>query len=180
MSLSFRSGNAVHLWSLDDPRYVQCLLNVKARIEHIDWIDDCVYAVLTHGRLYKGKFDKENIIMNNEILETSDGFIQQSRYKRTDLNRDVTLGMRLTRVTKIDRVLTLSVDESNESFVALQGDSMEEIDKPRSSDEVVVLKDLLNEVSEADTLHDVVFHVSRPSLFPSSIVNFYGDKSMEN
>lgn len=158
MSVSYK--DEVYLWSLEDQKYVKCFLNIKAPIEHIDWIDDSVYAIIVHGRLYKGKFNKDNIILSDSNLETSDGFIEQSRNKRTDLNPLLRLGIQLRRLPKIDRLRAFSVDESNESFVALQGNSMNDIDKPQLADEIVGLKDLLNEASEADTLHDIVFHVS--------------------
>lgn len=138
---------------------MQCFLNIKDSVEHIDWIGDSVYALTETGILYKGKFNEENITVNNSILESSDGFIQEPRHKR-DLNQHLKLEIHLTRVPKIDCVFAFKVDESNESFVALQGNSMEDIDRPQLSGDVLVLKDLLNEASEADTLHDVVFHVS--------------------
>lgn len=66
----------------------------------------------------------------------------------------------LVRVPNIDRVTDISIDQRGESFIILQESSKRYLSIPMLADEPISLKSLLNQSTECDSIHDIVFHVS--------------------
>lgn len=113
----------------------------------------------TDGILYKGTIDRQSIDSKNYRGDEGD-FVEQRSNRRTDFSETLKCDISLTRIPNIDRVTNVAVDQRGESFVVLQENSKRYLWIPIVPDDPITFKGLLNDTTEFDLLHDIVFHVS--------------------
>lgn len=91
-------------------------------------------------------------------------FVEQKSSRRLDVCENNAFVISLARVPNIDRVTDISIDQYGESFVILQESSKRYLSVPVLAAEPISLKSLLNQSTDCDRIHDIVFHVSKSSL----------------
>lgn len=127
-------------------------------IRNICWSAGTLFILATDGTLYHGLMVKRNVELS--INRNSDEFIEQRSNGRADISDNQECTIELKRIPNIDRITNVAVDQRCESFVILQENSKRYLTIPTLADDPMTFKALLNETSEFDLLHDIVFHVS--------------------
>lgn len=148
----------VFVWSYDDQLYLRCFMNDSFSVKNLFWCDRMVLALATNGVLYKGNITKHKLELTSP-QDNTDEFVQQ-KSRKLDISKSMRCDIELTRIPNIDRITNVSVDQRGESFVILQENSKRYLKIPAIEDDPITFKSLLNETTEFDLLHDIVFHVS--------------------
>lgn len=145
-------------------------------IKSISWCARNLLILATDGTLYKGTITRRTIQTTNQRGDDED-FVEQKSNRKMDISANCKCDIDLMRIPSIDRVTNVSVDQRGESFVVLQENSKRYLLVPSVPDEQITFKALLNETTEFDLLHDIIFHVSGTNwaVFPKE--NFYFRKS---
>lgn len=128
-------------------------------IKNIFWCDRKVLALSSSGVLYKGSITRHSI-ESSSSRDSTEEFVEQ-KSRKVDISESQRCDIDLIRVPNIDRVTNVSVDQRGESFVILQENSKRYLNLPAIPDDPITFKSLLNETTEYDLLHDIVFHVSK-------------------
>lgn len=119
----------------------------------------------TDGILYKGTIDRRSI--DSKDHRGGEGeFVEQRSNRRADISDTFQCDISLARIPNIDRVTNVAVDQRGESFVILQENSKRYLWIPVIPNDPITFKGLLNDTTEFDLLHDIVFHVSFISKWP--------------
>lgn len=128
-------------------------------IKSIFWCARDLLILATDGTLYKGTITRRTIQTTNQRGDDED-FVEQKSNRKMDISANCKCDIDLMRIPSIDRVTNVSVDQRGESFVVLQENSKRYLLVPSVPDEQITFKALLNETTEFDLLHDIIFHVS--------------------
>lgn len=129
-------------------------------IKTIDWCCDRVCLILgADGALYRGKIAR-NSINTSSPRDFMEEFVEQKSNRKADISETHRCDIDVQRIPNIDRITNVSVDQRGESFVVLQENSKRYLTVPDIPDDPITFKSLLNETTEFDLLHDIVFHVS--------------------
>lgn len=111
------------------------------------------------GALYHGKIARHSIDASSP-RDFMEEFVEQKSNRKVDISETYRCDIDVQRIPNIDRITNVSVDQRGESFVVLQENSKRYLTIPEIPDEPITFKSLLNETTEFDLLHDIVFHVS--------------------
>ncbi|XP_031631768.1 inhibitor of Bruton tyrosine kinase [Contarinia nasturtii] len=162
--LVLTQSDTLFLWSNDEQKYLRCFMAHSFSIKNVYWCNRMVVLILaTDGILYKGTITRHSV-NPKECRGCDEEFVEINR--RMDISETHKCDIVLTRIPNIDRVTNCSVDQNGESFVALQEYSKRYLFIPHLPDDPITFKALLNETSEFDLLHDIVFHVE-DEVFPA-------------
>lgn len=153
-------SDSIFLWSYDEQKYLRCFMKHSFSIKTIDWCCDRVCLILgTDGALYRGKIVR-NSIEASSPRDCMEEFVEQKPNRKADISETYRCDIDVQRIPNIDRITNVSVDQRGESFVVLQENSKRYLTIPEIPDDPITFKSLLNETTEFDLLHDIVFHVS--------------------
>lgn len=157
--LVITQSDAVFLWSNDEQMYFRGSMQTSLSIKNIHWNSQSLLILASDGFLYKGKITKQ-LIKSTDHRGCDEEFVEQKSNRRMDVSDSWKYDIDLMRIPHIDRVTNVSVDQRGESFVVLQENSKRYLSIPLIPDDPINFKSLLNETTEFDLLHDIVFHVS--------------------
>lgn len=153
-------SDTLFLWSNDEQKYLRCSMAHSFSIKNVYWCNRTVLLILAcDGILYKGTITRHSV-NPKDARGCDEEFVEQKSNRRMDICETFKCDIVLTRIPNIDRVTNVSVDQNGESFCILQEYSKRYLLIPHLLDDPITFKGLLNETSEFDLLHDVVFHVS--------------------
>lgn len=114
-------------------------------------MDGCVYRGKCH-QLALPASSQEKSKPNLDIWQNND-------QHRTEISREHYIRIDLQRVPNVDRVVDIVCDESFVSFAVLQESHLKYFRKPALPRREHSFKKLYHDTSEADAVHDLVFHV---------------------
>lgn len=153
-------SDSIFLWSYDEQKYLRCFMKNAFSIKTIDWSCDRVCLILgTDGALYRGTIARHSINASSP-RDSMEEFVEQKSNRKVDISETYRCDIDVQRIPNIDRITNVSVDQRGESFVVLQENSKRYLTIPEIPDDPITFKSLLNETTEFDLLHDIVFHVS--------------------
>lgn len=156
--LALTQSDQIYLWSNNDQKYLRCFTMHSFSIKNIFWCDRKLLALASDGILYRGTVTR-NSIESTSSRDSTEEFVEQKN-RKVDISESVRCDIELTRIPNIDRITNVSVDQRGESYVILQENSKRYLTIPAIEDDPITFKSLLNETTEFDLLHDIVFHVS--------------------
>lgn len=159
--LVLTESDVIFLWSNDEKKYLRCFMKQSFSIKTIFWNLKMLMLSSSDGILYRGTITKHSV-ESKSARDRTEEFVEQKSSRRLDINENCKCQIDLTRILNIDRITNFSVDQGGESFVALQENSKRYLTIPVIPDDPITFKSLLNETTEFDLLHDIVFHVSFP------------------
>lgn len=157
--LVLTQSDAIFLWSNDDQKYLRCFMRHSFSIKNVYWCDRKLMILASDGTLYEGTVARHSIDMK-DYRGCDEEFVEQRCNRRADISENYKCEIDLMRISNIDRITNVSVDQLGESFVVLQENSKRYLWIPIITDDPITFKGLLNDTTEYDSLHDVVFHVS--------------------
>lgn len=140
-------------------------------IKTINWSDRVCLILATDGALYRGTIARHSI-KSTSPRDCTEEFVEQRSNRKVDISETCQCAIDVRRIPNIDRITDVSVDERGESYVVLQENSKRYLTIPEIPDEPITFKSLLNDTTEFDLLHDIVFHVSSLVLMCSCRLNF--------
>lgn len=165
--LVLTQSDSIFLWSYDEQKYLRCFMKHAFSIKTIDWSCDRVCLILgSDGALYHGKIVRHSIDASS-ARDCMEEFVEQKSNRKVDISESCRCDIDVQRIPNIDRITNVSVDQRGESFVVLQENSKRYLTIPEIPDDPITFKSLLNETTEFDLLHDIVFHVSERPHFQS-------------
>lgn len=159
-------SDSIFLWSNDEQKYLRCFVKQSISIKSICWCAKDLLILATDGILYKGTIVRQTIESAGQRGEDDEEFVEQKSNRRMDISASCKCDIDLMRIPSIDRVTNVSVDQRGESFVILQENSKRYLWIPNVPDDPITFKALLNETTEFDLLHDIIFHVE-DEIFPA-------------
>lgn len=157
--LVLTESDAIFLWSNDEKKYLRCFMAQSFSIKTMFWNTKMLLVLASDGILYKGAITKHSV-ESRSPRDCTEEFVEQKSSRRLDINENCKCQIDLIRILNIDRITNVSVDQRGESFVALQENSKRYLTIPVIPDDPITFKSLLNDTTEFDLLHDIVFHVS--------------------
>lgn len=158
--LVLTQSDSIFLWSNDEQKYLRCFMQHSFSIRSIDWNASRMLLMLaTDGILYKGTITRQTVESKDHRGYEGE-FVEQRSNRRADISETSKCDISLARIPNIDRITNISADQRGESFVVLQENSKRYLRSPIIGDDLITFKALLNDTTEFDLLHDVVFHVS--------------------
>lgn len=115
------SSDTLFLWSNDIQKYIRCYTNTHhgLSLQQLCWCGKNLLFISNDGNLYHGVMTKHLINANN-IQYTDEEFVEQKSNRRQDICENSKYEICLTRISNIDRVTDVCVDQRGESFVILQ------------------------------------------------------------
>lgn len=148
----------------------RCVVKHPITLQEIYWCGEQLIVISSDGNLYKGTIAKDTAYRaNRSATSLNEEFVEQKSSRRSDVCENSKYLISLMRVPNADRVTDISFDQRGESFVILQESSKRYLITPQLSDEPISLKTLLNQSTEVDGIHDIVFHVGHFSI----LMTFY-------
>lgn len=156
--LILTQSDAIFLWSNDDKKYLRCMTH-SLSIKTINCSDRNLIVLATDGTLYKGNITRHSI-QTKEYHDCDEEFVEQRCNRRADISENSKCEINLNRISNVDRITNVSIDQLGESFVVLQENSKRYLWIPTLPDDPITFKGLLNDTTDFDLLHDIVFHVS--------------------
>lgn len=160
--LVLTQSDAIFLWSNDEQKYMRCFMKHSFSIKNVFWCDRNLLLLASNGILYKGSIARHSV-ESTSPRESAEEFVEQ-KSRKVDISENIKCDIDLMRIPKIDRITNVSVDQRGESFVVLQENSKRYLTIPAIPDDPITFKSLLNEATEFDLLHDIVFHVSKSKM----------------
>lgn len=157
--LVLTQSDSIFLWSYDEQKYLRCVMKHTFSIKTISWCDRVCLMLGADGALYRGTIARHSIELTNP-RDSTEEFVEQRPNRKADISETCRCDIDVMRIPNIDRITNVSVDQRGESFVVLQENSKRYLTIPELPDEPITFKALLNETTEFDLLHDIVFHVS--------------------
>lgn len=151
-------SDTLFLWSYDEQKYLKCFLRHSLSIRNMYWSARSILLLASDGVLYHGTIEKCSIDSTSN-QECEEEFVEQKSNKRVEISEKSKCEIHLKRIPNIDRITNIAVDQRGESFVILQENSKRYLSIPMLDDDPITFKALLNETTEFDLLHDIVFHV---------------------
>lgn len=156
--LVLTQSDSIFLWSNDEQKYLSCV-KPSISIRSISWCARSLLILAADGILYKGTITRQTIDSLRQ-RDDDEEFVEQKSNRRMDISASCKCDIDLMRIPSIDRVTNVSVDQRGESFVILQENSKRYLWIPNVPDDPITFKALLNDTTEFDLLHDIIFHVS--------------------
>lgn len=156
--LVLTQSDCIFLWSYDEQKYLRCLMKHTFSIKTIDWCDRVCLILGTDGALYRGTIARHSI-ESTSPRDCTEEFVEQKSNRKVDISETYRCDIDVWRIPNIDRITNVSVDQRGESYVVLQENSKRYLTIPEIPDDPITFKSLLNETTEFDLLHDIVFHV---------------------
>lgn len=144
---------------------MRCFTAHSFAIKTISTCDRMLLVLATDGILYKGTITRHSIESTGSRTNTEE-FIEQKSNRKVDISETFKYVIDLIRIPNIDRITNVSVDQRGESFVVLQENSKRYLTIPSVPDDPITFKSLLNDTTEFDLLHDIIFHVE-DEIFPA-------------
>lgn len=156
--LVLTQSDSIFLWSYDEQKYLRCILKHTFPIKTIQSCDRVCLILGNNGALYRGTITRHSI--ESRPRDCTEEFVEQKSNRKVDISGTCRCDIDVIRIPYIDRITNVSVDQRGESFVVLQENSKRYLTIPEIPDDPITFKSLLNETTEFDLLHDIVFHVS--------------------
>ncbi|EDW58880.1 inhibitor of Bruton tyrosine kinase [Drosophila virilis] len=154
--------NVVFLWYENTQQFYRCNfapIRLPA-IKRILYKCNQVLVLSMDGCVYRGKCNQLTLPSGaQEKPKTNKDIWQNNDQHRTEISREHYVRIDLQRVPNIDRAVDIVCDESFASFAVLQESHLKYFRKPALPRREHNFKKLYHDTSEADAVHDIVFHV---------------------
>lgn len=145
-------------------KFLRCEFRQNVSLEKIVWCGRNLLVLSSDGILYFGELTKRTVDRSYQA-NNNEEFVEQKSSRRHEIEESLKCEISLARISKMDRVTDVFVDQKGESFVALQENSKRYLNVPVLPDEPISFKALLTETNEFDQLHDIIFHVRKSQIF---------------
>ncbi|XP_055379540.1 inhibitor of Bruton tyrosine kinase-like isoform X2 [Condylostylus longicornis] len=169
--------NVVYIWYEDVQQFLRCSFSPfkLSVIDKIFFKHNQIF-LMSQGDVFVGKCNK--IPISNIIKESETAWLSSNQTKK-DINGDYKIRIELARVDGIDRAVDICCDESFESFAVLQEHSRKYFVLPKLHSEEYNFKKLLNDVSEFDAIHDIVFHIDNEVFYAHKLIIYSRSKGLK-
>ncbi|XP_017866421.1 PREDICTED: inhibitor of Bruton tyrosine kinase isoform X1 [Drosophila arizonae] len=160
--LMLTETNVVFLWYENTQQFYRCVFSPvrMPQIKRILYKCNQVLLLSMDGCVYRGKCHQLVLpAISQEKSRPNLDIWQNNDQHRTEISREHYIRIDLQRVPNVDRVVDIVCDESFVSFAVLQESHMKYFRKPALPRREHSFKKLYHDTSEADAVHDLVFHV---------------------
>ncbi|XP_055921882.1 inhibitor of Bruton tyrosine kinase [Eupeodes corollae] len=168
--LMLTETNVVFIWYEMSQQYLRCMFS-HIRVSEIDKIffKANQVLILSQGDVYTGKCHQ--VPVQNYQESSADAWFTDGQ-SRKDICNDQKIRIELSRIAQLDRAVDVFCDDDFTSFAVLQESYANYFVLPKLIDEEYSFKKLLNDSSEFDNIHDLVFYVDGENFYAHKFIVF--------
>ncbi|XP_055837019.1 inhibitor of Bruton tyrosine kinase [Episyrphus balteatus] len=166
--LMLTETNVVFIWYEMSQQYLRCSFS-HIRVTQIDKIfyKANQVLILSQGDVYTGKCHQ--VPIQNYQESSADAWFTDLG-ARKDICNDQKVRIELSRIPQLDRVVDIFCNDDLTSFAVLQESYANYFVLPKLIMEEYSFKKLLNDASEFDNIHDLVFYVDGENFFAHKFI----------